>query len=50
MRTRNLLMGLAIAVLLSAPFIFPYVAGIATWKILLGVAGLRIFVRAGLGR
>jgi hypothetical protein len=50
MPARNLAAGLAVAVLLSAPFIVPFVAGIATWKIILGVAGLWIFVRAGMGR
>jgi hypothetical protein len=42
--------GFAVAVLLAAPFIVPTVAGIATWKIILGGAGLWIFVRAGMGR
>ena len=50
MSARNLVGGLAVAVLLSAPFIFPFVAGIATWKIILGAAGLFIFVRAGMER
>ena len=50
MIARNLAGGLAVAVLLSAPFIFPFVAGIATWKIVLGAAGLFIFVRAGMER
>jgi len=46
----NLIGGLAIAVLLSAPFIVPSVGGIATWKIIMGMAGLWIFVRAGMSR
>ena len=46
----NLLGGLVVAILLAAPFVVPYIAGIATWKIILGVAGLVIFVRAGLGK
>jgi hypothetical protein len=46
----NLLGGLAAASLLSAPFVFPFVAGIATWKIILGVIGLWIFVTAGIRR
>ena len=50
MSARNLAGGLAVAVLLSAPFIFPFVGGIATWKIILGVMGLFIFVRAGMGQ
>ena len=48
MGARNLAAGLAVAVLLATPFIVPAVAGIATWKIILGIAGLWIFVRAGM--
>jgi TRAP-type mannitol/chloroaromatic compound transport system permease large subunit len=50
MKAGNLLGGLAVAVLLSAPFIVPSVGGIATWKIIMGVAGLSLFVRAGMSR
>jgi hypothetical protein len=50
MKARNLAAGFAVALLLSAPFIFPFVYGIATWKIILGIIGLRIFVRAGMGK
>lgn len=50
MQARNLAAGLAVALLLSAPFIFPVVYGIATWKVILGLAGLWIFVRAGMSR
>ena len=50
MQARNLAAGFAAALLLSARFIFPVVHGIATWKIILGIAGLWIFVRAGMGR
>jgi hypothetical protein len=50
MQARNLAGGFAAAVLLSAPFIFPFLYGIATWKIILGIAGLSIFVRAGMDR
>lgn len=50
MALRNLAGGFALAVLLAAPFIFPTVAGIATWKVILGIAGLWIFVRAGMSR
>jgi len=46
----NLFGGLAVAVLLALPFVVPVVAGIATWKVILGIAGLWIFVRAGMGR
>ena len=50
MQARNLSAGFAIALLLSAPFIVPFIYGIATWKVILGIAGLCIFVRAGMGR
>jgi hypothetical protein len=50
MKSGNLLGGLAVAVLLSAPFIVPSIDGIATWKIIMGVAGLSLFVRAGMSR
>jgi hypothetical protein len=50
MKAQNLISGLIIAVLLSIPFIVPFTRGIATWKIILGVAGLWIFVRAGMGK
>ena len=50
MQARNLTAGFAAALPLSAPFIFPIVYGIATWKIILGIAGLWIFVRAGMGK
>jgi hypothetical protein len=46
----NLLGGLVVAILLAAPFVVPSIAGIATWKIIMGAIGLVIFVRAGLGR
>jgi hypothetical protein len=49
-RASNLLAGLIVALLLSLPFIVPAVAGIATWKIILGVAGAWMFVRAGMSR
>lgn len=50
MRAGNLVGGLVVAVLLAAPFIFPTIAGVATWKVIMGFAGLWIFVRAGMGR
>ena len=41
--TRNLVGGLAVAVVLALPFVVPRIAGIDTWKILLALAGLAIF-------
>jgi hypothetical protein len=50
MTARNLVGGLVVALVLAAPFVVPAVAGISTWKILLGVMGLWVFVGAGLSR
>jgi hypothetical protein len=44
---RNLAGGLAVALLLAAPFVVPVIAGIDTWKYLLGAVGLWLIVRAG---
>jgi hypothetical protein len=49
-QTVNVLGGVAAALLVAAPFMFPFVAGIATWKIILGLIGLWIFVTAGIRR
>jgi hypothetical protein len=40
---RNLAGGLAVAIVLAAPFVVPRIGGIDTWKILLAMAGLAIF-------
>ena len=40
---RNLIGGLAVAVVLALPFVVPRVGGIDTWKILLAIAGLAVF-------
>ena len=48
MRARNFAGGLAIAILLALPFVQPVIARIDTWKIVLGIAGLIVFVRAGM--
>ena len=36
--------GLAVAVGIALPFIVPEMAGVATWKILLGIAGVVLYV------
>ena len=46
----NLVGGLGLAVLLAAPFVVPTIAGISTWKYVLGAVGLWVFVRAGMSR
>jgi len=50
MKIGNLLGGLVVAVLLVVPFAVPRIAGIDTWKVILGIAGLMVFVRGGMGR
>ena len=50
MKARNFGTAIAVAILLALPFVRPTVAHIATWKIILGIAGLIIFVRAGMTR
>jgi len=41
---RNLAGGLLVAVVLAAPFVVPRVGSIDTWKILLAIAGLAVFL------
>ncbi len=50
MKIQNLAAGLGLAVLLAAPFALPTIAGISTWKYLLGAIGLWVFIRAGMSR
>jgi len=47
-KARNFAGAIAVAVLVALPFVKPAVGRIDTWKIVLGVAGLILFVRAGL--
>lgn len=50
MKTRNFAGALAAAVLLALPMVKPVIGGIDTWKIVLGIAGLILFVGAGMSR
>lgn len=50
MKLANFAGGLAVAVVLTAPFIVPAVAGIATWKVLLALIGLGLISHAGISR
>ena len=47
MKVRNFLTGIVVAILLALPFVKPTVGRIETWKIVLGISGLILFVRAG---
>jgi hypothetical protein len=44
---RTLLAGAAIAIVVALIGIVPRVGGIDTWKIVLGLAGLALFISAG---
>ena len=48
MKARNFAGALAVAILLALPLVIPSVGRIETWKIVLGLAGLLLFVSAGL--
>jgi hypothetical protein len=48
MKARNFAGALALAVGVALPFAVPAVGRIDTWKIVLGIAGLILFVRAGM--
>jgi flagellar biosynthesis protein FliR len=46
---RNLAAGLAIALVIALTMAVPTVGSLSTWKIVLGLVGFVIFVRAGRG-
>ena len=50
MKLLNLAGGLLVAAAIALPFVIPVIAGIETWKYLLGAIGLWLFVRAGMSR
>ena len=50
MKARNFAGAIGIALLLALPLIVPTIARIDTWKIVLGIAGLIVFVGAGMQR
>lgn len=43
-QTLRMIAAVAIAIGLALPFMTPEIAGIATWKIVLGIVGLALFV------
>jgi len=49
-KARNFAGALGAAVLIALPLIKPVIGGIDTWKIVLGIAGLILFVSAGMSR
>ena len=50
MKARNFAGAIAVAVALALPFAKPMFGRIETWKIILGIAGLLLFVRAGMAK
>jgi hypothetical protein len=49
-KVRNFAVAIACAVLLALPFVQPTIGRIDTWKIVLGIAGLMLFISAGMTR
>ena len=50
MRAKNFAGAVAAALVLALPFVVPRLGRIDTWKIVLGIAGLVLFIRAGVGK
>ena len=50
MKVRNFAGAIGTALLLALPLVVPTIARIETWKIVLGIAGLIIFVGAGMNK
>jgi len=49
-KARNFAGALAVAIGVALPFAVPTIGRIETWKIVLGIAGLILFVRAGMAK
>jgi hypothetical protein len=49
-KARNFAGAIAVTLLLALPLIVPTIGRIDTWKIVLGIAGLIVFVGAGMQR
>jgi hypothetical protein len=49
-KAKNFAGALLVAILLALACVKPVIAGIDSWKIVLGVAGLILFVGAGMSR
>ena len=50
MKAKNFAGAVAVAIGVALPFALPTVGRIDTWKIVLGIAGLILFLRAGMTR
>jgi hypothetical protein len=49
-KARNFAGAIAVALLLAVTVLVPSIGRIDTWKIVLGIAGLIVFVRAGMSK
>jgi hypothetical protein len=49
-KARNFAGAIGVAILLALPVVKPVMFRIDTWKIVLGIAGLILFSRAGMGK
>jgi hypothetical protein len=47
-KARNFAGAVAVAILLALPLVMPSIGRVETWKIVLGLAGLLLFVTAGM--
>lgn len=50
MKAKNFATALGCAVALALPFVVPTIGQVATWKIVLGIAGLVLFISAGMSK
>ena len=50
MKAKNFAGAVALAIGVALPFAVPTFGHIDTWKIVLGIAGLILFMRAGMGK
>ena len=50
MKAKNFATALCCAIALALPFVVPTIDRVATWKIVLGVAGLILFISAGMSK
>ena len=50
MKLRNFAGAIGVALLLALPLMVPTISRIDTWKIVLGIAGLIVFVGAGMNK
>ena len=47
---RNIVFGVGMAIVIAFVLVVPRIGTVATWKVVLGAAGLAVFILAGLDR